>query len=83
MIIGFEIGTREPSKKSGAPGRMWPGATLRLLVQSNLSPLHHHKGAWTLCGGWRLSGGESRRVSRLLRLEVGVAPDDLDDVAEH
>ena len=46
-------------------------------------PLHHHKGAWPLCGGWRLSGGESWRVSRLLRLDAGVAPDDLDDVAEH
>ena len=33
-------------------------------MQSNLTPLHHHKGAWPL---W---------------FEVGVAPDDLDDVAE-
>ena len=45
--------------------------------------LHHHKGAWPLCGDWLLGGGEFWRVSRLLRLEVGVAPDDLDDVAEH
>lgn len=62
---------------------MRSGAPLRLLVQSNPTPLHHHKGACPLCDGWWLSGGESWHVSRLLRLEVGVAPDDLDDVAEH
>ena len=45
--------------------------------------LRHHKGAWPFCGGWRLGGGESRRVGGLLGLEVGVAPDDLDNVAEH
>ena len=61
---------------------MRSSAPLRLLVQSNLAPLHHHKGACSLCGGWRLSGGEFRRISWLLGLEVGVAPDDLDNVAE-
>lgn len=61
---------------------MRSGAPLRLLVQSDLAPLHHHKGAWPLCGDRLLSGGEFRRISRLLGLEVGVAPDDLDDVAE-
>lgn len=51
-------------------------------MQSNLTPLHHHKGAWPLYGDRLLSGGEFRRISRLLRLEVSVAPDDLDNIAE-
>ena len=73
MIIGFDKVTREPSKKTGAPGRC--DRVPRFVCWC--------KATWHLCGGWRLSGGESWRVSRLLRLEAGVAPDDLDDVAEH
>ena len=61
---------------------MWAGAPLRLLVQSNLVPLHDRKGACPLCGGWRLGGGKARGVGGLLRLEAGVAPDDLDGVTE-
>ena len=73
MIIGFEKVTREPSKKSGAPGRH--DRVPRFVCWCKVT--------WHLCGGWWLSGGESWHVSRLLRLEVGVAPDDLDNVAEH
>ena len=61
---------------------MWSGAPLRLLVQSNLIPLHHRKGACPLCGGWRLGGGKARGVGGLLRFEVGVTPDDLDEIAK-
>ena len=45
--------------------------------------LQHHKYAWPFCGGWRLGGGKAWRVGGLLGLEAGVAPDDLDNVAEH
>ena len=82
----FDVSQLGAITTKGCAAEPWPGNPAPRMAEipgGMINSVGHHKGAWSLCGGWRLSGGESWRVSRLLRLDAGVAPDDLDDVTEH